>query len=343
MDAFRKKKENNDSAFTSGEVDRDEEVGNVRAQLCDTSVKRGAWWVGIGCVVIGVVVILSVSIKKVDSTDYGALYNVHSKQLDEAARTGGLHIGPPGFEFIRFPATFVSQDLQDTCLSRDGLRVGFTATFQFQMPEEWLIPAILKYRDYETWVKIVTSAGDSAIQHACADYEISEFQNQRGIIQQAMEDSLRLKLEGKNSTGIDGVYARAISLQLSDVDLPDRYREAISQKQSANEDIQLAVNQRKQEVTKAETELLSAREEARKIADTARNDANITLTEARLKGEETLFSFEREAETIVRVKTNLNLTVEGVLGFIANNMLANVPHLKVSAGEPARFSQKDEF
>jgi hypothetical protein len=32
-----------------------------------------------------------------------------------------------------------------------------------------------------------------------------------------------------------------------------------------------------------------------------------------------------------------------VLGFIANNMLANVPHLKVSAGEPASFSQKDEF
>jgi hypothetical protein len=80
-------------------------------------------------------------------------------------------------------------------------------------------------------------------------------------------------------------------------------------------------------VKKAETELLSAVEEARKIADTAKNDANVTLTETLLKAEETLFSFEREAETIVRVKSNLNLTVEGVLGFIANNMLAITFHI----------------
>jgi regulator of protease activity HflC (stomatin/prohibitin superfamily) len=313
---------------------------------CDTPAKcLKCWsWCAIICgVLVGIIVIISVSIKKVDNNEYAALYDVHSKQIDDDVRTGGLHTGTPGFKFIRFPSTFVTQDLQDTCLSLDGLRIGFDATFQFQMPEQWVVPAILKYRDFDTWVKIVASAGDSALQHTCSDYGISDFQNQRGAIQLAMEDSLRLKLEGQNGTGIDGVYAKTISLQLSNVDLPDRYSEAISEKQSANEDIQLAVNQRKQEVTKAETELLSAVEEGRKIADTAKNDANVTLTEALLKAEETLFSFEREAETIVRVKTNLNLTVEGVLGFIANNMLANVPHLKVSAGEPASFSQKDEF
>eukprot|EP00545_Synedropsis_sp_CCMP1620_P012084 CAMPEP_0119004782 /NCGR_PEP_ID=MMETSP1176-20130426/1340_1 /TAXON_ID=265551 /ORGANISM="Synedropsis recta cf, Strain CCMP1620" /LENGTH=346 /DNA_ID=CAMNT_0006956527 /DNA_START=89 /DNA_END=1129 /DNA_ORIENTATION=+ len=342
---LNKKKKSDDPSVASGAAEEEEEEeAFVRPMFCDTKAKRVSWWVGICCVLIAVIVLLAVSIKKVDSTEFAALYNVHSKQLDDAAKTGGLHVGPPGFEFIRFPSTFVTQDLQGTCLSRDGLRIGFDTTFQFQMPEEWLVPAILKYRDYDTWVTVVVSASASAVQHACAEYGISDFQNQRGAIQQAMEDSLRQKLEGQNGTGVDGVYAKAISLQLSDVDLPDRYRAAISEKQSANEDIQLAINQRRQEVTKAETELLSAKEEARKIADTARNDVNVTLTEARLKAEETLFAFEREAQTIVRVKTNLNLTVEGVLGFIANNMLANVPHLKVSAGEPARFSQqKDEF
>jgi hypothetical protein len=67
---------------------------------------------------------------------------------------------------------------------------------------------------------------------SCSDYGISDFQNQRGAIQQAMEDSLRIKPEAQNGTGVDGVYAKAIYLQLSNVDLPSRYSEAISQKQS---------------------------------------------------------------------------------------------------------------
>ena len=247
------------------------------------------------------------------------------------------------FEFIKFPSTFITQDIHDACLSRDGIRVGFAATFQYQIPEKWLIPAVLKYRDFGKWADVVESAAMSAVQHSCAEYNISDFQNQRGIIQQTMEKNLGLKLEGEDETGDGGVYAKAISLQLSNVDLPRRYRDAIAERQSANEDIALAINERSQEVTKAGTELLKSKAEAQKVRDTAINDANVTLTEANLKAEEILFAFEREAETLVRVKTNLNLTVEGVLGFLANNMLATVPNLKVSANEPASFSQKTEL
>ena len=51
-------------------------------------------------------------------------------------------------------------------------------------------------------------------------------------------------------TLIAGVYARAISLQLRNVELPEEYRESVSEKQSAAEDITLAQNQRSQETTK---------------------------------------------------------------------------------------------
>jgi regulator of protease activity HflC (stomatin/prohibitin superfamily) len=244
------------------------------------------------------------------------------------------------FEFIMFPSTYVTQDAADTCLSRDGLPLSIAVTFQFQMPEQWLLAAVLKYRSFEKWAALVDSATMSAVFHACSDFNITDYQNERGMIQQRMEDIMRIKLEGEDGSGASGVYAKAISLQLKNVGLPERYSTAVAEKQAANEDIALAINQRSQELTKARTLLLTAKEEARKIKNTAMNDANVTLTQAKLKVEETIFAFETEAETIVSMKAMLNLTVDGVLGLLANNMLATVPTLKVMASEPAKFSQK---
>ena len=244
------------------------------------------------------------------------------------------------FEFIKFPSTYITQDVADTCLSRDGLAVDFVATFQFQMPEQWLLAAVQKYRNFESWAALVESAAMSAIFHACSDYNITDYQNERGMIQQRMEDNMRIKLEGEDGSGASGMYAKAISLQLKNVGLPERYSTAVAEKQAANEDIALAINQRSQEVTKAQTTLLTSTEEARKIQNAAMNDANVTLTQAKLKVEETVFAFETEAETLVKMKEMLNLTVDGILGLLANNMLATVPTLTVMASEPARFSQK---
>jgi len=63
------------------------------------------------------------------------------------------------------------------------------------------------------------------------------------------------------------------------------YMTSVSEKQQASEDITLAQNQRSQETTKARTLLLSANEEARKINDTATTDAQVIITEARLKAQ----------------------------------------------------------
>ena len=60
------------------------------------------------------------------------------------------------------------------------------------------------------------------------------------------------------------MHARAIGLQLRNVDLPEPYRIAVQNKQAANEDISLAVNQRVQETTRAMTALQSAQQQARR-------------------------------------------------------------------------------
>ena len=188
---------------------------------------------------------------------------------------------------------------------------------------------------------MVKIAGLSAIHHSCSEFMVSDFQNIRGVIQSRMEANLKLKLEGDEATGEEGVNAVAASLQLKYVHLPEKYREAVAEKQAAEEDIALAGAQRKQEITKAKTNLLLAELSALKIKDTSNNEAEVLLAEAKLKAQETIYMFQKEADAVVDVKNQLNLTTEGVLAHLMIKLFAEAINLKVTTEEPVRLSQKD--
>ena len=305
------------------------------------------WTSIILCVILFIITIalLAVSLKKVEENEYGLLYTRWSKNLDDQAQSGGLFAGPPGFRFIKFPSTFVTVDLDNRyCVSQDGLIVAFSVTFQYQMSPENMFPVVERYRDFDGWNQIVREAGLSAVHHSCSAFTITNFQNKRGEIQEKMFENVRLKLEGNSTDPTDkGVYAQAVSLQLRYLGLPEAYSQAVREKQSAEEDIALAQNQRSQETTKANTSLLRAKEEARKILDTANNDVNILLTEARLAAQETTFAFEQEAVTIVNVKESLGLSTNGVLAYLTNGLLADVDTLRVTTHEPAKMSRSQEL
>jgi len=296
---------------------------------------------GILSVIIGLIVS---SLGKVENTEFGLEYDIHAKELDDAAKSGGLFFGPPGFRFVKFPSTFITVDLNERiCVSNDGLLVSFSVTFQYQMTEFNLVPVIEKYRDFHKWAAIVEEAGLSSIHHSCSEFQVTEFQSKRGIIQDRMLENLKLKLEGNEENGQDGVNALAISLQLRFVGLPTEYNSAVAEKQSAEEDIAVAIAQRKQETTKANTELLRANEEARRIIDTAVNEAEVLLTEARLQAEETLFAFEKEADALLQVKTSLNYSTEGVLSYLSNMLITETPSLVVTTEEPVQMSRKENL
>jgi prohibitin 2 len=158
-----------------------------------------------------------------------------------------------------------------------------------------------------------------------------------------METFLHLKLEGANGTGADGVYARAIALQLTNIDLPSEYQQAVQNKQSAQENIALAQSQRTQNTTIATTGLLSARQQAQAILATAANAANVTLTQAKFQAEQILFSLATEAQVVAQVKAALNLSTNGIISYTANRLYEVVTDLKVAAGEPANLSRKGDL
>ena len=302
--------------------------------------RQTCFWIVATLVAVGI--ILAVSLKRVQNLEYGVQYDIHAKQLDDAAKSGGLFIGPPGFRFIKFPSTFISAEFNDrTCVSQDGLRVEFTVTFQYRIMEQDVPKAIKLYRNFNGWAKVVEAAGLSAMHNTCSQYVISEFQNRRAEIQDAFLENLKFKLEGDEV--FQGVLAKAVSAQLRGFVLPPAYLKAISNKQEAEEDIALARAQRLQETTKATTELLAAEKEAIRILETATNEASIVLKEAQLKANAILYSYEKEKDAIVAAKNDLELSPDGLLAHSTSMMISEVERFSTTIGEPARMSRKDEL
>lgn len=331
--------------FSQGNNDAESQRGPLAICNFQKKAVRVGWGLCFVASLIVSIILLAVSLKKLTSIEYGVEFDHWKKELDDAAKQGGLHLGPPGFRFIKFPSTQITIEMQDTCVSRDGLRVEFSVAFQYQMPVDSIVNVIEKYRDYKGWSLVVEAAGMSAVQHTCSEFNVTDFQSLRTVIQNAMLTNLRIKLEGSETDGItdDGVYALATSLQLRNILLPQKYKDAVSEKQRAEEDIALATNQRTQESTRAQTKLLAAQQEAEKILDKAYNDANVTIIEAELKAEETLFALEKERDVLVEAKEKFGLGPGGILAYMTNQLYGTAADLNVVMGEPARISRKDEL
>lgn len=284
------------------------------------------------------------SLKKVSSTQFGVEYNVWSKKLESVSKAGGLFLGPVGYRFVKFTSTQINADFSDTCVSKDGLRVIVDVSYQYRLYQESIIEVVLKYREFEKWNQVVNFAANSAIQHSCSAWNVTDFQRNRALVQETMFENLQKKIEGDKNTDFSrGVYAIASSLQLKNVDLPFQYQEAVEQKQRAEEDILLAKNERIQEKTKADTEFKVAEKQYEILIDQAWNEGNITLIVADTYAQHTLYRFEKEMEVLSQAQAFLSLSTNGVLSYMANKLFATVPHLTVLTGEPARISRKNQL
>lgn len=327
----------------NGETDR----GNMELpsylNCTDKKVRRNWMYSTVISVIVALALIIA-SLQKVSSTEFGVEYNVWSKKLESVSKAGGLFLGPVGYRFVKFTSTQINADFSDTCVSNDGLRVVVDVSYQYRLDIESIIEVILKYREFEKWNQVVNASANSAIQHSCSVWNVTDFQSNRALVQETMFENLQKKIEGDaNDEFSRGVYAIASSLQLTNVDLPVQYQEAVEQKQRAEEDILLAKTQRIQEKTKADTEFKAAEKQYEILIDRAWNEGNITLIVADYYAQHTLYRFEKESEVLSQAKEFLSLSTNGVLSYMANKLFATVPLLTARTGEPARISRKNQL
>lgn len=173
------------------------------------------------------------------------------------------------------------------------------------------------------------------------EFTITEFQNNRLGVQSRILDEFRSKIE---PSGPDlYLFSTAVSVQLRNLEIPVAYSDAVSAKQRAAEEIQLAENQRVQIVTEANTLKLNAVITANEIVNAASSDADIRIEEASYKANATLLEFSSEASIYTNLITSLNLTSEGFLSYMGTRMVESKSQVSISGLEPAKLSYREDL
>lgn len=212
---------------------------------------------------IGVVllcVLMPLSVKKVEHDEYAIRYNKYTKKIDSKVYEQGRHVLDPGDKLFKFPRKFVPIDQTGgnaiICITRDGLDVVLDLTTQYQFPKENLHKVLAMYGEAEAAHTFLVTVTRDSIRDTCGNYTAESFFFQRGDIEAAM----LLNLRGDFS--VAETYANVGFLQLKNVNLPDRFEDAIKAKQLAIQDSEKALNERAQKLIEVDTLLKQEKENA---------------------------------------------------------------------------------
>jgi len=294
--------------------------------------------VAVGVVVVAVLVLIislvASSLEKLDSKEVGLQYDTIQKDLDSKVYTEGLHLGPVGFEFIKFPNIYTTMEFTNKeCLNKDGVPIGIDVTYQYRVQMQHLKTVALNFKDFDGFQDVLAAVGVSALHEACSYFNTTEFQASRGEFQRRLEEILKKRYEDLNCDVDD--------LQVNNIQRPDEYEAAIRSKERAKEDIQVAQEERPRQVTEANTLLREAESEAKIIRDKAESDARIRTLQAEKEAEAIIEQYNKEAEAYEAIMgaQGLKFTPEGFISYMGVRVIADAKNpVFIGMDSPAKAS-----
>ncbi|XP_070570516.1 uncharacterized protein [Ptychodera flava] len=261
------------------------------------------------CVIAIIIGLVASSLKQLESDEMGIKYDNIQKKLFDSVEQEGLHTGPPGYNFVKFPSVFRTIEFPELrCLNKDGVNTELNVAFQYQARPADLRSIIMEFKDHETYVTVLKYAGEAAIHEACSKYNTTEFQTIRAMFQQTVREHV--------VTRFDELRANVADLQVNNIARPYAYEEAIRQKEAARENIAVALNERPRQLTQANTAKREAETAATIAINKAESDARIILNRAQNEAKAIEKQYETEAETYSNIMTSQGLGVEGFLSYL---------------------------
>lgn len=86
----------------------------------------------------------------------GVAYDTIQRDLSDEVKKSGLHNGPPGFKFIKFPSVFKSKTFTNVkCLNKEGLEIVLNVEFQYRARPKDLRKIIVQFKDFENYGKVL--------------------------------------------------------------------------------------------------------------------------------------------------------------------------------------------
>jgi len=288
--------------------------------------------IGICTVLLIGIILIGISLRKLNSNELGIKYDNIAKSLAKKVDGEGLHLGPPGFTFIIFPSVYQTLEFRDiTCLNKDGVIIDLDVSYQFKANRNFMRPLIIQFKDFDGYKKVLLASGKSAVHDTCANFSTTEFQTDRGKFQESLREVMRKYCES--------LYCELNDLQVNNLQRPSIFETAVKDKEAAKENIKVAENERPRRILQAETELEEARKQADIIIDNAKTHARIILNKARTEAETLKKQYDKDIEVYKMAKKSQNLSNEALISYIAVRAIANSKNdLNIAIKSPAKTS-----
>lgn len=87
------------------------------------------------------------------------------------------------------------------CLTSDGLPVTLLTSFQYVPINRDLLNITLRFKGSEGFAEVVTTAASAAIVGVCSQFNISEFQGGRPVIQARIDEGIRVSKQAGGAPG----------------------------------------------------------------------------------------------------------------------------------------------
>lgn len=260
-----------------------------------------------------ILILMLMSIGTLLPLEYGLTVNCISRQVNaESVYHGGRHLIGPWNSFIPFPSTVVTVTFVKgrsgngplATRTKDGLSLTLQLAFQYKMEKDRL-GDLYKLANLQYEPLFVRTAKEVLLR-AAADYEASEYWQEREKIGIEMQDLLQKRLLS--------VYATCTGLQLLVIELPTEFEESIVQTQVQQQQVKTKMNVQQASRIEADTTVLEA-----KYAQ------NVTVTRTgadALYDQETRIAAAVANQRMVEVEANVMDHIQGTLGLMPFQMVA---------------------
>lgn len=298
----------------------------------DSEVKTmccGCW----SCILLLLTIIMiACSLETIDSTEIALHYNTPQCILGTEVVTEGLKGKAPFGEYLIWPKTTRTQSEKLNCLSKDGVVISAQIAYQYTVDAKQLRYLILNYKTYKSWQGFLSVNARTGIRNACTKHTALEYQTRRAAVQADMLTYLKARItQGK-------MHAIITDLQLTQVDRPAAYEAAVDAKENARNNIEKVKNNKAQQMTQANTNILKVQVAANKTLASARTAAAITTKNAEAEATVVKGRYDAQAATYKKVRVDRNLTSEGLLAYISTRLVDELEGMTVGMAEPANLA-----
>jgi hypothetical protein len=270
----------------------------------------------LGCMILLVVAGVLTFNRQVGQNQYGVWINSFTQSISDVKSQGAYTI-PLGSQMYLFERVLQDSGItQINCLTADGIEAQLDITIQYQYTEDEIIDTILlQFGSNGNFQGMLTTLLTSAVQDACGQYTALQYQNERALVDQSMQNSCQWKL------GNASLLAQVL-VQLKNIQLPDAYSELVAQKQTVDQSQTTALNNRITLLTQANTTLLNAQLAAQIPLIDANQTATVNLLNAYAQSNFTYQQWVERTLGLLSIKTANNLNTSGLLAYMRSQIVA---------------------